>query len=104
MPYPPVPSPQPPANPAAISIVIPAEGPVTGGTRIAIIGSGFAPGIVILFGDRTAKLEKVDPTVIQCLSPPSADPGDVPINIVGAVPAPGEKQNYFKYTLSDADL
>lgn len=101
---PPVPPPQPAPNPATISVVIPAEGPVSGGTRIAVIGSGFAPGIVVMFGERTAKLEKIDPTVIQCLSPPSAEPGDVPIIISGSMPLAGEKQHYFKYIHSELDL
>lgn len=99
-----VPPPQPPANAPMISTVIPAEGPVAGGTTVAIIGANFTPGISVLFGDRTAKLQRVDPTFIQCMAPPAAAAGSVEVCIPGGVSLPGQQPTTFKYNMMDMDL
>ena len=99
-----VPPPQPAPNAPIISTVIPSEGPMAGGTTVAIIGANFSPGLVVLFGDRTAKLERVDPTFIQCQAPPAALPGFVEISIAGVPKFPGSAPSLFKYNMMDTDL
>ena len=99
-----VPVPLPPPNAPMISTVIPAEGPVAGGTTVAIIGANFTPGIVVMFGDRTAKLQRVDATFIQCMAPPAAAPGIVEVSIAGAIKMPGAPPSLFKYNMMDMDL
>lgn len=101
---PPVPPPQPTLNPPTIASVIPAEGPVAGGTVVAIIGANFTPDTVIMFGDRTGKLIKVDPSVIQILSPPAASPGYVEVTIASVHKPPGAMSNFFQYKSMDMDL
>ena len=101
----PIPSPMAPhVNAPTISTIIPAEGPMAGGTTVAIIGANFSPGVVVMFGDRTARLERVDPTFIQCQSPPAAAPGIVEVSIAGAVRNPGAPPMVFKYNMMDTDL
>ena len=82
--------PKPAPNAPIVSTVIPAEGPMAGGTTVAIIGANFTPGLVVLFGDRIAKLQRIDPTFIQCSAPPAAAPGHVEVTISGAVKLPDQ--------------
>jgi hypothetical protein len=105
----PIPSPYtatslPNLNPPSILTVIPAEGPVAGGTTVAIIGTNFVPGIAIMFGDRPAKLQRIDPTFIQCTSPPAVRAGIVDVSIQGVVRAVGMPPAFYKYNMMDADL
>lgn len=94
----------PPSNAPTITTVIPAEGPVAGGTTVAIIGDHFSPDLVILFGGRTAKLERVSPTFIQCLSPPAHAACVVQVTIQGVWRLPESPPSYFKYNMMDTDL
>ena len=103
-PMPPVPPPQPAPNPPIIASVIPAEGPVGGGTVVAIIGANFTPDTVVMFGDRTGKLIKADPSVIQIIAPPAASPGYVEVTIANVIKPPGLHSNYYKYKSMDTDL
>lgn len=96
--------PQPVANAPSITTVIPAEGPMGGGTIVAVIGDHFTPDLIVLFGGRTAKLERVNPTFIQCLSPPASVAGLVEVTIQGVPRSQGLPPNYFKYNAMDSDL
>jgi hypothetical protein len=99
----PVPPPQPAANAPMISTIIPAEGPMAGGTTVAIIGANFTPGLNIMFGDRSARVQRIDPTFIQCQSPPAAIPGSVEVTITGVARSP-MGPCLFKYNMMDTDL
>ena len=87
-----------------ISTIIPAEGPMAGGTTVAVIGMDFVPGSVVLFGDRAAKVQVVQPGFIQCQAPPAAVPGMVEVSISGVMRQPGTDVQYYKYSMMDTDL
>ena len=91
-------------NAPTITTVIPAEGPVAGGTTVAIIGEHFSHENIVLFGGRPAKLERVSPVVIQCLSPSAVAAGVVEVTIQEVPTTGGASPNYFKYNEMNADL
>ncbi|KAI8852428.1 hypothetical protein BC829DRAFT_440828 [Chytridium lagenaria] len=63
-----------------IGRIIPAEGPMHGGTEITILGNGFYDGLTVLFGDiPAAKMQLWGNSTIICVLPPSAIPGPVPV-------------------------
>lgn len=95
---------RPPANPPTISKVFPAEGLVAGGTAVAILGSNFAPGVVILFGDRTATIQRVESGYIECIIPPAATPGVVEVNIADVTRSPGTPPVLFNYITMEMQL
>jgi hypothetical protein len=91
-------------NSPSILTVIPSEGPVAGGTTVAIIGTNFTQGIAVMFGDRPAKIQKIDPTFIQCLSPPAIGAGMVEVGIQGVVRSGTSAPSLFRYNMMDTDL
>ena len=103
---PPLPVTEPLTNVPIIMTVIPSEGPMAGGTTVAVIGDNFSPELVILFGDRTAKLLHVSSTVIQCLSPPAPVANSVEVSIQGVPLSPLNlpKRNCFRYNMLDSDM
>ena len=98
------PPPQPPANPPTINKVFPAEGLVAGGTAVALLGSNFTPGIVILFGDRTATIQRVESGYIECMIPPAASPGVVEVSIADVTRNPGTQPVLFNYITMEMQL
>ena len=99
-----VPPPQPAPDAPRIATIIPAEGPVAGGTTVAVIGMNFAPGTVVLFGDRAAKVQVVQPGFIQCQAPPSAIAGVVEVSIGGVLHPQDLPPQLYKYNMMDTDL
>jgi len=97
-------SPQSIPDSPMIMTVIPAEGPMAGGTTVAIIGDRFTPDLIMLFGGRPARLERVSPTFIQCLSPAASSAGLVNVTIQGSPATSGSPPCRFKYNEMDADL
>ncbi|KAJ3144270.1 SPT3 Dosage dependent suppressor of Ty-induced promoter mutations-like protein [Irineochytrium annulatum] len=76
----------PPAAPAptkptpVIGRVIPAEGPMRGGTEITVLGQGFYEGLTCQFGDSAAVVQSLwGTTTMVCVLPPSSIPGPVPV-------------------------
>src|SRR5262249_48645232 len=96
--------PCPPAGPFAaclqpptVSDVEPATGPVTGGTSVAITGTGFIPSTTVSFGGRPAgAVNVIGPTTLSCLSPVGATAGWVTVEIVTTSGA-GIKPDAFTY-------
>nr|ODN92410.1 suppressor protein SPT23 [Cryptococcus depauperatus CBS 7841] len=90
----------------SITHVIPGEGPMAGGSTIAIAGQHFSPGMVIVFGQRPAATEFVNGGFMQCRLPPSAFAGVVEVTIQGfgsgVVPGAGTKM-LFTYTDMEKD-
>ena len=99
-----VPPPQPAPDAPRIATIIPAEGPVAGGTTVAVIGMNFAPGTVVLFGDRAAKVQVVQSGFIQCQAPPSAMAGVVEVSIGGVLRPQDQPPQFYKYNMMDTDL
>ena len=95
---------QPPPNMPRMSTIIPSDGPVAGGTTVAIIGMNFAPGSVVLFGDRIAKVQVVQSGFIQCQAPPAPGPGTVEVAIAGVPMLQGVEQQFYRYNMMDTDL
>src|SRR5262249_55237175 len=53
--------------------IVPADGAVSGGTRVTITGSGFAAGTGVTFGTRAATdIAVQDPSPLACTTPPGA--------------------------------
>ena len=104
--FPAPPTTQPLSNVPIIMTVIPSEGPMAGGTTVAIIGDHFSPELIVLFGGRTAKLQRISSTVIQCLSPPASFAGTVEVSIhrVPTSPPVSRTRNYFRYNMLDSDM
>ncbi|WVR03794.1 hypothetical protein IAU60_000789 [Kwoniella sp. DSM 27419] len=89
---------------ATITHVIPGDGPMAGGTKIAIAGRQFQPGMVIVFGQRPAPTEFVSDGFVQCKLPPSNFPGEVEVSVQGAIKMQGVAPQLFKYNDMDKDL
>lgn len=70
------------ADPLTASGLAPAEGPVDGGTVVTVQGSGFAPGIAVLFGAvASPSVELLNGGLLTAVSP--AQPGgDVDVRLV----------------------
>ncbi|EIW68975.1 hypothetical protein TREMEDRAFT_73985 [Tremella mesenterica DSM 1558] len=84
--------------PPVITRVVPAEGPMTGGSLVAIGGHRLNHQTKIMFGDRPAETQ-FDGTIgfLTCISPPSSRPGPVDVTVVGVPPAPGTEAPKFVY-------
>ncbi|WVQ93457.1 hypothetical protein IAU59_000531 [Kwoniella sp. CBS 9459] len=87
-----------------ITHVIPGDGPMAGGTKIAIAGRQFQPGMVVVFGQRPAPTDFVSDGFVQCKLPPSSFPGEVEVVVQGAVKVPGSAPQLFRYNNMDKDL
>lgn len=66
--------------PPLIHKIVPAEGSVTGGQEVTLLGNGFYQGLEVVFGDVEATTTTYwgDKT-LMCLTPPSHQPGSVPV-------------------------
>ncbi|KAJ1986103.1 SPT3 Dosage dependent suppressor of Ty-induced promoter mutations-like protein [Coemansia sp. RSA 1358] len=70
------------AMPMQINQLMPAHGPLAGGTTILISGRGFHPSIAVFFGDMQAsRVHVVSSSNITCVLPPFKTPGSVSVRI-----------------------
>lgn len=92
----------PPVDPVVIHKVIPGEGPKSGGIEVTVLGSGFTPGVSIMFGDVEAvQTTHWSPTCTVCLLPPSPIAGQVAVTLKGQTPDPQRPAAKFTYTNED---
>ena len=87
-----------------VSHVIPAEGPMAGGTQVAIAGQRFAHGMTIMFGTRIAKTTVVSDSFCTCELPPAAEAGLVDVAVQGAIRRQGDKVETFRYLGMDKEM
>ena len=96
----PGPGPAPPGQPPAVTAVSPASGPLAGGTRVTVTGSGFTGATAVSFGSTPASLFTVNSgTQITAASPAatSADPVDVNVTTPAGTSATSSADQ-FTYT------
>ncbi|GAB7357418.1 hypothetical protein MBLNU459_g8347t1 [Dothideomycetes sp. NU459] len=100
-----------PERPApSINKVTPAEGPISGGTEVSIYGSGFAPGMEVMFGEQIATATTFwGEKALCCVLPPSQATGPVSVTIAASqmrqYPSPSAGQaQIFKYTGNNNEM
>ncbi|KAL8970115.1 MAG: hypothetical protein Q9183_001672 [Haloplaca sp. 2 TL-2023] len=83
--------------------VIPAEGSVSGGTEVTVLGQGFRPGVHVCFGNAVATQTQIwgDNTII-CVIPPSSQPGLVSVTVQGIERPASEEHALFQYVDNQA--
>lgn len=100
--------------PSVIHKVVPAEGSITGGTEVTLLGSGFYPGMEVVFGDTLATTTTFwGDKCLSCLTPPALHPGLVPVVFKHEHPTLGQgqqpqllmpkQQQFFRY-VDDREL
>lgn len=82
-----VPAPQmdraPPQIISAITRLVPADGPTSGGVEVTVLGENFHPGMTCLFGNFPAMtVQSYGPTTLVCLLPPSPTSGPVQVRML----------------------
>ncbi|KAF3491929.1 ankyrin repeat protein [Arthroderma uncinatum] len=83
----------PPQVPSMIHKLVPAEGSTTGGSEVTLLGSGFYPGMEVVFGDTLATTTTFwGEKCLNCLTPPSVKPGSVPVVFKHEHPRLGQHQ------------
>ncbi|KAJ9602002.1 SPT3 Dosage dependent suppressor of Ty-induced promoter mutations-like protein [Cladophialophora chaetospira] len=66
--------------PPLIHKLVPAEGSVTGGTEVTLLGNGFYQGLEVMFGDTEATTTTFwGEKCLNCIAPPALQPGMVPV-------------------------
>lgn len=66
--------------PSIIHKLVPAEGSTTGGTEVTLLGSGFYPGMEVVFGDTLATTTTFwGEKCLNCLTPPALQAGTVSV-------------------------
>lgn len=66
--------------PSIIHKLVPAEGSTSGGTEVTLLGSGFYPGMEVVFGDTLATTTTFwGEKCLNCLTPPALQPGTVSV-------------------------
>lgn len=71
-----------PPVPPTLSHLVPAQGPVGGGTPVEVHGTGFQPGMTVLLGGRApAQVEVVSDTVLTLLTAPGTG-GSVALTVL----------------------
>lgn len=79
--------------PSVIHKLVPAEGSITGGTEVTLLGSGFYPGMEVVFGDTLATTTTFwGDKCLNCLTPPALHPGPVPVVFKHEHPTFGQVQ------------
>lgn len=101
--------------PTVIHKLVPAEGSVNGGTEVTLLGSGFYPGMEVVFGDTLATTTTFwGDKCLNCLTPPALQPGQVVVvfkhehpsfNQLQQQPTPllPKQQQFFRY-VDDREL
>ncbi len=66
--------------PPTIHKLVPAEGSVTGGTEVTLLGNGFYQGLEVMFGDTEATTTTFwGEKCLCCIAPPAIQPGTVTV-------------------------
>lgn len=66
--------------PPLIHKLVPAEGSVTGGTEVTLLGNGFYQGLEVMFGDTEATTTTFwGEKCLNCIAPPALQPGTVAV-------------------------
>ncbi|KAJ5832646.1 hypothetical protein N7474_000957 [Penicillium riverlandense] len=79
--------------PSVIHKLVPAEGSITGGTEVTLLGSGFYPGMEVVFGDTLATTTTFwGDKCLNCLTPPALQPGCVAVVFKHEHPTFGQVQ------------
>ncbi|KAJ5491152.1 hypothetical protein N7539_002719 [Penicillium diatomitis] len=79
--------------PSVIHKLVPAEGSITGGTEVTLLGSGFYPGMEVVFGDTLATTTTFwGDKCLNCLTPPALQPGLVAVVFKHEHPTFGQVQ------------
>ncbi|KAI5368027.1 Putative IPT domain, immunoglobulin-like, immunoglobulin E-set [Septoria linicola] len=85
----------------SIERITPNEGPMSGGTEVAIFGQQFVTGIQVQFGDQVSSTQVLSPNSLITISPPGRV-GSVHLNILsppGTAPFPQlANRPIFRYT------
>ncbi|KAL1955540.1 hypothetical protein VTO42DRAFT_8419 [Malbranchea cinnamomea] len=82
-----------PRLPTMIHKLVPSEGSTTGGNEVTILGSGFVPGMEVVFGDTLATTTTFwGDKCLNCLTPPALQPGTVPVVFKHEHPRFGQPQ------------
>jgi len=100
--------------PSVIHKLVPAEGSITGGTEVTLLGSGFYPGMEVVFGDTLATTTTFwGDKCLNCLTPPALQPGLVSVMFKHEHPTFGQvhqpqplmpkQQLFFRY-VDDREL
>ncbi|EAW07583.1 putative membrane-tethered transcription factor (SPT23) [Aspergillus clavatus NRRL 1] len=100
--------------PSVIHKVVPAEGSITGGTEVTLLGSGFYPGMEVVFGDTLATTTTFwGDKCLNCLTPPALQPGLVAVvfkhehptfgQVQQAPPMLPKQKQFFRY-VDDREL
>ncbi|KAL8870622.1 MAG: hypothetical protein Q9174_003377 [Haloplaca sp. 1 TL-2023] len=83
--------------------VIPAEGSVSGGTEVTMLGQGFHQGVQILFGNAIVTQTRFwSSSAIVCITPPSSRPCVVPVMVRGIDLPTHELHAVFRYVDNQA--
>lgn len=93
----------------SINKVTPSEGPTSGGTEVSIYGSGFAPGMEVMFGDQTATATTYWGEKALCCVLPPGQAGPVSVTIAHSqmrqYPSPSAGQaQIFKYNSNNNEM
>lgn len=79
--------------PSVIHKLVPAEGSISGGTEVTLLGSGFYPGMEVVFGDTLATTTTFwGDKCLNCLTPPALQPGLVAVVFKHEHPTYGQMQ------------
>lgn len=80
--------------PSVIHKLVPSEGSITGGTEVTLLGSGFYPGMEVVFGDTLATTTTFwGDKCLNCLTPPALQPGLVSVVFKHEHPVFGQPQH-----------
>ena len=80
--------------PPLIHKLVPAEGSVTGGTEVTLLGNGFYQGLEVMFGDTEATTTTFwGEKCLNCIAPPALQPGTVAVVL---------KHEHHQYTATHA--
>ena len=100
---------EPERPPPIINKVTPSEGPPSGGTEISVYGSGFTPGMEVMFGDQVATATTYWGEKALCCVLPPGQVGIVPVSIAPSPlrqfssPPPGQTQ-VFNYVGKTSEM
>lgn len=79
--------------PSVIHKLVPAEGSITGGTEVTLLGSSFYPGMEVVFGDTLATTTTFwGDKCLKCLTPTALQPGLVSVVFKHEHPTFGQVQ------------
>lgn len=95
--------------PPVIHKIVPAEGSISGGTEVTLLGNQFTPGMEVVFGDTLATTTTYwGEKCLSCLTPPALQPGFVTVGFKHEHPTFGQvqqphplmakQQTLFRYT------